>query len=789
MLSYLLNSFLSNFKVIKILKVILIISPVLLISIPTLAQEPTHTFEIGKENFMLDGKPFQIRCGELHFARIPKDYWRHRIQMMKAMGMNTICAYIFWNFHERTPGEFKWDGEADVAQFCKIAQEEGLWVILRPGPYACAEWEMGGLPWWLLKNENISLRTKDPLYINAAQKYLAEVGKVLSPLQITKGGPIIMVQVENEYGFFADDAEYMGLMRSAILDAGFKVPLFDCNPPYHLKKGLRDDLFHVVNFGSNPEPSFKALREILPQGPLMCGEFYSGWFDTWGNPHTFGETEQYLKDMEYMLKTGASFSIYMAHGGTTFGFWAGADRPFKPDVSSYDYGAPVSEAGWTTEKFFATRELISKYLLPDEPKIPDPPALNPTTTFPKISLTQFAPIFKNLPKPIVTENPKTMEYYNQSRGSILYRTTLPAGSECKLSVDAVHDFGWVFVDGEKLGVIDRRKQNYRMTIPERKNDAVIDILVHAMGRINFGPEVHDRKGLIGEIKFTDVSNNLIQVNDWQIFNLAYQDDYLNNIIFEETNTKSNMPGIWKGQINIENIGDVFLDVSKWGKGYVWINGNCLGKYWNIGPTQTMYIPAPWLKKSTNEILVLDLLGPEDPILQGLEKPILNELHPEKDFTLSKRKDVILNINSIEAVQTGSFLNSEDMQTVEFPNSVNGRYFCIEILSSYSKTNEAGIAELDLLDKSGMLISHQNWTIAYVTSEELISENGSAENAIDGQTFNYWHSAKKDKTKFPYFLVIDLHENVDISGLRYVPISGKNIGSKIKSYKIYIGNSI
>ncbi|MGD0038526.1 MAG: beta-galactosidase, partial [Bacteroidota bacterium] len=238
--------------------------------------ETRHTFAIGKDHFMLDGKPLQIRCGELHFARIPKEYWHHRIQMMKALGMNTICAYLFWNFHERTPGVFKWDGEADIAEFCKIAQEEGLWIILRPGPYVCAEWEMGGLPWWLLKNDTIKLRTKDPSYINATKMYLKEVGGVLGPLQITKGGPIIMVQVENEYGFFADDAEYMGLMRSAIINAGFDVPLFACNPPYHLKKGFRKDLFQVVNFGSNPEESFNALREVQPEGPIMCGEFYSG---------------------------------------------------------------------------------------------------------------------------------------------------------------------------------------------------------------------------------------------------------------------------------------------------------------------------------------------------------------------------------------------------------------------------------------------------------------------------------------------------------------------------------
>jgi len=751
-------------------------------------QATKHTFEIGKEHFMLDNKPFQIRCGELHFARIPKEYWHHRIQMMKALGMNTICAYLFWNFHERTPGVFKWDGEADVVEFCKIAQEEGLWVILRPGPYVCAEWEMGGLPWWLLKNDSIKLRTKDPLYINAARNYLKEIGHVLGPLQITNGGPIIMVQVENEYGFFADDAEYMGLMRSAIIDAGFDVPLFACNPPYHLKKGYRDDLFQVVNFGSNPKESFEALREVLPEGPLMCGEFYSGWFDTWGKPHTFGEVDQYLKVMEYMLKTGASYSVYMAHGGTTFGFWCGADRPFKPDVSSYDYGAPVSEAGWTTEKFFATRNLISKYLMPGEPALPEPPAPNPTTTFPSIRLTEFAPIFENLPDPVVTDDPETMEYYDQVRGSILYRTVLPAGEECAFKVDAVHDFAWVFADGEKLGVMDRRKQNFKITIPERNKETTIDIFVHAMGRINFGPEVHDRKGLIAPIQFLDKDKNFIPVKEWKVFNLSYDDNMLNNLKFEKTEAIPSAPGIWRGEITVEKVGDVFLDVSKWGKGVVWVNGHCLGRYWNIGPTQTMYIPGPWLNEGSNKVFVLDIVGPEEPVLQGLNKPILNELQPGKDFTLSKRPDVKFDIENLEPNIIGQFTTGDKMQTVNLSAPAKGRYFCFEALNSFDKKTSAAIAELDILDIDGKPISHQNWTIAYVSSEELIKENGSAENAIDGQTFNYWHSEwSNKKPDYPHYIVIDLGKEELITGFSYVPIAGNNIKGKIKNYQVFIGN--
>ena len=264
-----------------------------------------HTFVIGTNDFLLDGRTFQIRCGEIHAPRVPPEYWRHRLQMARAMGLNTVCAYLFWNLHEPRPGEFNWSGGADVAQFCRIAQEEGLWVILRPGPYACAEWEMGGFPSWLLKDEDIKLRSRDPRYLAAVKQYFQEVGRVLGPLQITKGGPILMVQVENEYGFYAKDAAYMGDLRQMLLEDGFDVPLFACNPTAHLKDGWRPDLFPVVNFGSDPAGAFKTLRAILPQGPLMCGEFYPGWFDTWGVTHHLGKLDNYLKDLDYMLKSGA----------------------------------------------------------------------------------------------------------------------------------------------------------------------------------------------------------------------------------------------------------------------------------------------------------------------------------------------------------------------------------------------------------------------------------------------------------------------------------------------------
>jgi beta-galactosidase len=769
-------------------KLFAVFSATVLFAASAPAQTPAHTFAIGTNDFLLDGHRLQIRCGEIHAARVPMEYWRHRLQMAKAMGLNTVCAYLFWNLHEPKPGEYVWTGQADDAEFCRIAQEEGLWVILRPGPYACAEWEMGGTPWWLLKEDGIKLRTRDPRYINAVKSYLQEVGRVLGPLQITHGGPIIMAQVENEYGFYGKDAGYMDDIRKALVDAGFDVPLFECNPPDVMKNGMLTNLFQAGNFGSDVEKNFAKVRKIQPVGPLICSEFYPGWFDTWGQPHHLGNPGNYLPNLKRMLDMDASFSIYMAHGGTTFGLWSGSDRPFKPDTSSYDYDAPISEAGWATPKYFATRELFAKYLLPGE-TLPEPPAAKPVIRFAPVMLTEIAPVFDNLPTAVADVTPRSMEKYDQGHGCILYRTKIPAGAATTLEAAAIHDFGFVFLDGKRIGVLDRRSASAKISLPARPSAAQLDILVEPMGRINFGPEMVDPKGLIAPVK---LGGEVLK--GWEIFNLPLDDKMLAGLKFsrpgnETQSENGNSPAFWRGTFTLEKAGDTFLDLSGWGKGVVWVNGRCLARFWNIGPSQTAYAPGCWLRAGENQIVILDLTGPENPVVAGLEKPVLNALHPEKDFAQVHRPPVKLNLAVATPVHTGTFAPGADTQEIKFAAAAAGKFFCLESLNAQDGKAYAAVAELDLLDPAGKPISHNGWTIAYVDSEERAGEDGSAENAIDGQTANYWHTEWKNASPgYPHQLILNLGQPQVISGFRYVPRQGENTG-RIKDYRIFIGDNL
>jgi beta-galactosidase len=747
----------------------------------------THTFAVGDSDFLLDGKPLQIRCGEIHLARVPREYWRNRLKLCRAMGLNTVCAYLFWNLHEPAPGQYDFSGQADAAEFCRIAKEEGLYVILRPGPYACAEWDMGGLPWWLLREADIKLRSRDEKFMVPARAYLKKVGSVLADQQVTRGGPILMVQVENEYGSYGRDAEYVRELRQATIDAGFEVPLFACNPTGDLKKGLVPELFQVVNFGSDPAAGFRALRGVQGKGPLMCGEFYPGWFDTWGAPHHLGHAQRYLADLEYMLSHGASFSIYMAHGGSSFGLWAGADRPFKPDTSSYDYDAPISESGQIGEKFALTRALFAKHLAPGE-KLPDPPAANPVAAVAEFRLTARAGLLENLPTPIADASPRNMEAYDQGHGCILYRTTIPAGAAANLEVGKIGDFGWVSVDGRPVGVLDRRTRRTKVLVPERSAPARLDILVEAMGHVNFGPEVHDRKGLMGPVTLGGEA-----VQSWQVYPMRLDEGELGALKFEAATGQAAAgqggPAFWKGTFTTAAAADTFLNVSRWGKGVLWVNGHCLGRFWNIGPTQTMYVPGPWLRAGENEVVVLDLLGPEAPVLSGQTTPILDQLRPELDFG-RRQQTTVLHLDGVAPVLSGAFPAGPETTEIKLPAPVTARQVCIECDSAHDGKPFAAIAEISLLGPNGEALPHTNWSIPYVDSEETEGEDGAASNAIDGQTSSFWHTEwHGGKPGFPHYLVIDLGSAQTVSALRYTPRQGAGVTGRIKEFRLYAGEGL
>lgn len=590
-----------------------------------------HTFEIADTGFLLDGEPVHLRSGELHFDRIPRAYWRHRLRMTRAMGLNAVSVYLFWNKVEPRPGQIDRQNLADMADFVKMCQEEGLWVILRPGPYVCAEWDMGGLPWWLLKEEDIRLRSQDPRFLEHARRYLRLVGETLAPLQVTEGGPILMVQVENEYGHYGTDTAYLGLIEAYIREAGFRVPLFQCD--YYTRfADRRKELFCMVNFGTTEDPAvaFDSLRRVMPAGPLMVAEYYPGWLDHWGEPHGMVPTERVLKNLRYFLDNGCSFNFYMLHGGTSFGMWAGANHPtesggrYQPTTSSYDYDAPIGEAGWDTPKYHAIRELIARYL-PQGETLPEVPARPCVMALPAFTLTESALLTDNLRQIVSDETPRNMEAYDQGFGCIVYKTTLPAGGPATLQFEQLNDFAVVLLDNVPTATLDRRLGETACSLPARGAETQLTLVVEAMGRVNSDAWLPDRKGIRGDVLLVEPGKTHT-LRNWNVSPVALDNERApEQIGYAPCTAPHRAPAFYRGRFEAEACHDTFLDMSGWGKGLVWVNGHCLGRFWNIGPTQTMYLPGPWLRAGTNEIVVMDLLAPRETVVSGRTTPILDRL--------------------------------------------------------------------------------------------------------------------------------------------------------------------
>ena len=701
-------------------------------------QKEKHTFSIGDKTFLLDGKPFLIKAAEMHYTRIPAEYWEHRIQMCKALGMNTICIYAFWNIHEQKEGEFDFKGQNDIAAFCRLAQKHGMYIMLRPGPYGCSEWEMGGLPWWLLKKKDIKLRTNDAYFLERTKLFMNEIGKELADLQVSRGGNIIMVQVENEYGAYATDKEYIANIRDIVKGAGFTdVPLFQCDWSSTFQRNGLDDLVWTINFGTgaNIDAQFKKLQEARPNAPLMCSEFWSGWFDHWGRKHETRDAETMVSGIKDMLDRHISFSLYMTHGGTTFGHWGGANSPaYSAMCSSYDYDAPISEAGWATPKYYKLREMMMQYA-DSAQVIPDVPAAYPVIEIPEFELKEVAPLFDNLPEPKLSEDIKPMEQFDQGWGTILYRTSLPEVKEgTTLLIDEVHDWVQVYADCKLLGRLDRRRGQNSLVLPSLQKGTRLDILVEAMGRVNFDVAIHDRKGITNKVELLTETDKK-ELKNWEVYSFPVDYDFAESKKYAE-GEKLDAPAYYRATFELDRVGDVFLDMQTWGKGMVWVNGKAMGRFWKIGPQQTLFMPGCWLKKGKNEIIVLDLLGPEKATVSGLKRPILDMLRAEAPAT-HRTKGQNLNLKGEKSVAVGELTAGNGWQEVKFGKTVAGHYFCLEALSAQDGKDNAAVAEFYLLDENGKPLPRQHWKIEYADSESTSWGNFTADKIYDLQESTYW----------------------------------------------------
>lgn len=591
----------------------------------TSCTQKRNEFRIADGHFLLNGEPVQFFSGEVHPSRIPREYWRQRLQMVRAMGMNAISIYMFWNVHEPYPGEYNFEGNADVAEFIRIAQEEDLWVMLRPSPYVCAEWEFGGYPWWLLKESDLKVRSKDPRFINAYRDYVMEVGKQLVPLLIENGGPIIMVQIENEYGFYGNDKEYLAMNRDIFIEAGFTCDLFTCDPPYTIDAGHLPGIYAAVNGGAKPAEVIATQDRINGGGPYFVSEWYPAWFDVWGKRHHTSPVENFTAHLDSIFHYGISLNMYMAHGGSNFGFMNGANydtyMPYQSQTQSYDYDAPINEAGNPTPKFFAYRELVKKYA-PEGYHIPEVPQPLKSMNVKSFQLKEIALIEQQRPEVIKSERPLSFEDINQGYGYVLYETELPKG-EGWLKVKELRDYGIVLLDGKRIGVLDRRTELDSIYLKVPNNGTRLSLFIENLGRINFGSFLTDnRKGITETVFFAGK-----EVTGWDI--LGYPFKSIDGYTFSESvKAHSDWPVLRRGTFHLDKVEDTYFDMRDFGKGSLWVNGHHVGRYWQVGPQQTLYIPEPWLREGENEVVVFEMLKMWQSELSGLDHPILDELNEE-----------------------------------------------------------------------------------------------------------------------------------------------------------------
>lgn len=756
------------------------------------AAKKAETFSIGDKTFLLNGKPFVVKAAEVHYPRIPRAYWDHRIKMCKALGMNAVCIYIFWNAHEQQEGQFDFTGNNDVAEFCRLAQKNGMYVIVRPGPYVCAEWEMGGLPWWLLKKKDIRLREQDPYFMERVKIFEQKVGEQLEPLTLKNGGPIIMIQVENEYGSYGENKPYVSEIRDCLRGIyGADMPLFQCDWASNFEKNGLDDLVWTMNFGTgaNIDSQFRRLGELRPNAPKMCSEFWSGWFDKWGARHETRGADDMVNGLDEMLSKGISFSLYMTHGGTSFGHWAGANSPgFAPDVTSYDYDAPINEYGLATPKYYKLREMMQKYSDKKLPAVPKAPVS--IIEVPKFELKEFKPFVYGCDSIAKAGGLMTFEEMNMGWGALMYETVLPEIPTQSILKMEAHDYAQVFVNGKLIGKLDRVLHEQTLKLPATKKGDKLMILVEGMGRINFGRAIKDFKGIVSDpVIKAEVDGVETTWKPLQWTKIRIPDDYGTALraFAAPTDARNNTLtpsgiGYYRGYFNLKKVGDTFLNFETWGKGQVYVNGHALGRIWSIGPQQTLYCPGCWLKKGQNEVIVLDVVGPKETVVWGQKEPELNKLQLSGPAT-HRLEGQNLDLSGEKPVKEGQFQPGNGWQEVKFDQPVTGRYVCIEALNSHWNREYCCIAEWYMLDENGQRLSRESWQVAYADDEDVQSGNKNADKIFDLQESTYWSTNRG--VQFPHTVVIDMGQDKTMTGFQYLPRAEQGAPESIKDYRIYV----
>jgi beta-galactosidase len=591
-----------------------------------------HTFGFAPDGsaFLLDGKPFQIRSGEMHPARIPVEYWQHRIRMARAMGMNTISLYVMWNYIEERPGVYDFrTGRRDAEAFIRLCQAEGMWVLLRPGPYVCGEWDLGGIPPYLLRYPDIQLRVSaqtDAHYMAAVTRYYAELVPRIRPLMVANGGPVLMIQIENEYGSYGSDQAYVEEIRQLWTDGGVPGPFYTEDGQSQVETNHTNVPGGAIALSGGDAGQITAARTAFPAVPAMAGEVYPGWLTHWGDATFEGEGTDISTTLKGLMNGGLSFNLYMIHGGTSFGFFAGANAndqggDYQPDITSYDYWAPITEQGVATAKYTEYRDLIAGYLPAPPSPVPAPIPTIVRSGDPALTPRPFASLWDNLPAPLPageTVNPQPMEMYGQNSGFILYRATLDGFSGGTLDIGSVHDYAAVFVNGAYQGGFSRpaipeavsqelnitNGNDLVLTKPAASQSAQLDIFVEGMGRINYGHALVDRKGILDSVTLGNAGALSGTVTGWQVYLLPMDDGFIGRLR-RHISDPARSGLFFRCDVSLHESGDTYVDMSNWTKGVVWVNGHNLGRYWEIGPQHRLYCPASWLRRGHNEIIIFD----------------------------------------------------------------------------------------------------------------------------------------------------------------------------------------